>query len=109
MQNTIAKYERRIIEYQNFLTDGCTFYPRRVVVEAAFDSEGLSNPFKRYSIRDFDFSDEEFKINMKNVKGLEKNNNQIVFFVHDSKFEFSINGFSEGIEDIRWRDRNYTL
>ena len=40
MQNTIAKYERRIIEYQNFLTDGCTFYPRRVVVEAAFDSEG---------------------------------------------------------------------
>ena len=109
MQNTIAKYERRIIEYQNFLTDGCTFYPRRVVVEAAFDSEGLSNPFKRYSLRDFDFSDEEFKINMKNVKGLEKNNNQIVFFVHDSTFEFSINGFSEGIEDIRWRDRNYTL
>ena len=52
---------------------------------------------------------EEFKINMRNVKGLEKNNNQIVFFVHDSTFEFSINGFSEGIEDIRWRDRNYTL
>jgi hypothetical protein len=109
MQNTIAKYERRIVEYQNFLTDGCTFYPRRVVIEAAFDSEGLSNPFKRYSLRDFDFSDEEFKINVKNVKGIEKNNNQIVFFVHSSEFEFSINGFSEGIEDIRWRDRNYTL
>ena len=35
-------------------------------------------------------SDEEFKINMKNVKGIEKNYNQIVFFVHDPKFEFSV-------------------
>ena len=61
------------------------------------------------SIQVTKLSFEEFKINMKNVKGLEKNNNQIVFFVHDSTFEFSINGFSEGIEDIRWRDRNYTL
>ncbi len=109
MQTTIAKYEKRIIEYQNFLTDGCTFFPRRIVIEAAYDSEGLSNPFKRYSIRDFDFSDDEFKINMKNVKGIEKNYNQIVFFVHDPKFEFSVNGFGEGIEDIRWRDRNYSL
>jgi hypothetical protein len=109
MQNTISRYKKRIIEYQNFLTDGCTFYPRRVVVEAAFDSEGLSNPFRRYSVRDFDFGDESFKINMKNVKGIEKNNNQIVFFAHEPKFEFSINGFGDGIEDIRWRDRNYNI
>jgi len=110
LQKTILTYEKRIVEYKNFLIDGCTFYPRKIIVEAAYDTEGLNNPFKRYSPRDFDFSNEEFKLELDgNIKLSEKNENKLILLANEDKFSFKLNGFKEGIEDIRWKDRNYTL
>jgi len=110
MQKTTSTFKRRLVEYKNFLTDKCTFYPRKIIVEAAFDSEGLRNPFKRYSVRDFDFNDEDFKLELDGgIKVKEKKENQIILLANKSKFKFSVNGFGEGIEDIRWRDRNYIV
>ena len=103
-------FEKRIIEYQDFLSQGCTFYPRKIVIEAAFDCESQRNSFRSYSPNDFDFSDDQFEINLDGqVKLKEKNLNKIEIIAHKSNFKFSVKGFKQGIEDIRWRDRNYTL
>ena len=110
LQRTVLTYEKRIVEYKNFLIDNCTFYPRKIIIEAAYDTEGLSNPFKRYSPRDFDFNDEAFKLELDgNIKLSEKNENKLILLANEDKFSFKVNGFKEGIEDIRWKDRNYTL
>jgi hypothetical protein len=103
-------FEKRIIEYKDFLNQGCTFYPRRIVIEAAFDCESQRSSFRSYSPNDFDFSDDQFEINLDGqVKLKEKNLNKIEIIAHKANFKFSVKGFKQGIEDIRWRDRNYTL
>jgi len=110
LQKSVLSYEKRIVEYKNFLIDKCSFYPRKIIIEAAYDTEGLRNPLKRYSIRDFDFSDEEFKFELKgSVRISEKKENKLTLLASEDEFYFKINGFKEGIEDIRWKDRNYTL
>jgi hypothetical protein len=92
------------------LNQGCTFYPRRIVIEAAFDCESQRSSFRSYSPNDFDFSDDQFEINLDGqVKLKEKNLNKIEIIAHKANFKFSVKGFKQGIEDIRWRDRNYTL
>ena len=103
-------FEKRITEYQNFLNQGCTFYPRKIVIEAAFDCESQRSSFRSYSPNDFDFGDDQFVINLDGqVKLKEKNLNKIEIIAHKANFKFSVKGFKQGIEDIRWRDRNYTL
>ena len=110
LQKSVLSYEKRIVEYKNFLIDKCSFYPRKIIIEAAYDTEGLRNPLKRYSIRDFDFSDEEFKFELKgSIRISEKKENKLTLLASEDKFYFKINGFKEGIEDIRWKDRNYSL
>jgi len=110
LQKSVLSYEKRIVEYKNFLIDKCSFYPRKIIIEAAYDTEGLRNPLKRYSIRDFDFSDEEFKFELKgSVRISEKKENKLTLLASEDEFYFKINGFKEGIEDIRWKDRNYSL
>jgi len=106
----VINFEKRILEYHDFLNQGCTFYPRRILIEAAFDCENQRSSFRSYSPNDFDFSDEQFEINLDGqVKLKEKNLNKIEIIAHKANFKFSIKGFKQGIEDIRWRDRNSTL
>jgi len=99
---------RKLVEYKNFLANGSTFYPRRIEIDAGFEGEGIRNSIKKYKPRDFDFSDKTFKLNLTvgiKLKSREKNN--ISLLANKSDFKFSINGFGEGIEDVRWSVRNY--
>ena len=33
MDKKVSTFKRRIIEYKDFISNGCTFYPRRVEIE----------------------------------------------------------------------------
>ena len=108
MEKTAGVFRRRIIEYKNFLSKKCTFYPQRIVVEAAFEGEGQRNSIRHYKPQDFDFADKTFKLNLEgSVKLSERKNNKIILIASKDNFIFSINGFQEGIEDVLWRVRHY--
>lgn len=108
MEKTAGVFRRRIIEYKNFLSKKCTFYPQRIVVEAAFEGEGQRNSIRHYKPQDFDFADKTFKLNLEgSIKLSERKNNKITLIASKDNFIFSINGFQEGIEDVLWRVRHY--
>ena len=108
MKKTSDIFKRRLIEYKNFLTDSCTFYPRRIEIDAGFEGEGIRNSIKKYKPRDFDFSDKSFKLNLSaGIKLKSRKENNISLEANKDNFKFSINGFGEGIEDVRWSVRNY--
>ena len=108
MKKTSDIFKRRLIEYKNFLTDSCTFYPRRIEIDAGFEGEGIRNSIKKYKPRDFDFSDKSFKLNLSTgIKLKSRKENNISLEANKDNFKFSINGFGEGIEDVRWSVRNY--
>jgi len=110
MKKTSDIFKRRLIEYKNFLTDSCTFYPRRIEIDAGFEGEGIRNSIKKYKPRDFDFSDKSFKLNLSaGIKLKSRKENNISLEANKDNFKFSINGFGEGIEDVRWSVRNYGL
>jgi len=112
MDKTVGTFKKRILDYKDFLTRGCTFYPRRIEIDAAFDGEGMGNKsFRRYCIEDFDFADEKkFNLEFTNVKKDYANENKITLVANNENFEFKIKGFDEkNIEDIRWRDRSYSI
>ena len=108
MQKTSGIYKRKLIEYKNFLANKSTFYPRRIEIDAGFEGEGISNSIKKYKLRDFDFSDKSFKLNLTTgIKLKSRNENNISLMASKADFKFSVNGFGEGIEDVRWSVRNY--
>ena len=108
MKKTKDIYQRRVIEYKNFLSNKCTFYPRRIEIDAGFEGEGISNSIKKYKPRDFDFSDKSFKLNLTaGIKLKSRKENNISLVANKADFKFSVNGFGEGIEDVRWSVRNY--
>ena len=108
MKKTSDIFRRRLIEYKNFLTNNCTFYPRRIEIDAGFEGEGISNSIKKYKPRDFDFADKSFKLNLTTgVKLKSRKENNISLIANKADFTFSINGFKDGIEDVRWSVRNY--
>ena len=113
MDKTVITFKRRILEYKDFLANGCTFYPRRIEIEAAFDGEGFGNKsFRRYCIEDFDFSDDKtFKFKLeKNVTLDSRNENHIRLIAKNESFTFRLTGFDKkNIEDVRWRDRAYSI
>ena len=110
MKKTSDIYKRKLIEYKNFLSNKSTFYPRRIEIDAGFDGEGISNSIKKYKPRDFDFSDKSFKLNLtQGVKLKSRKENHILLVANKADFKFSVNGFSEGIEDVRWSVRNYRV
>jgi hypothetical protein len=110
MQNKVGTFNRRLSEYKEFLDIKCNFYPRRIEIDAAYDGEGIGNPFKRYNRSDFDFSDVnnfKFKLNG-DVILKSKRENHISLAATSGDFKFSVTGFSkDSLEDVRWRDRNY--
>lgn len=112
MDKKVSTFKRRIIEYKDFISNGCTFYPRRVEIEAAYDGEGISNPFRKYSKDDFDFSDDNhFSFNKnENVKIDSYNENKITLVAQSENFYFKITGFGEDqSEDVRWKYRSYGI
>ena len=63
---------------------------------------------KKYKPRDFDFADKGFKLNLTTgVKLKSRKENNISLIANKADFTFSINGFKDGIEDVRWSVRNY--
>ena len=110
MKKNSDVFKRRCIEYKNFLANNCTFYPRRIEIDAGFEGEGLRNSIKKYKLRDFNFADKSFKLNLDGgVKVKSRKNNNISLLANKADYKFSINGFGEGIEDVRWSVRNYTV
>jgi len=113
MDTKVKTFKKRILEYKDFLTRGCTFYPRRIEIEAAFDGEGMGRKsFKRYCLEDFDFGNEkQFKMEfINNVKKDFAEENKITLVAKNDNFEFKLTGFGEkNIEDIRWADRSYSI
>ncbi len=112
MDTIVRKLKNRLLEYKDFLANNCTFYPRRIEIEAAFDGEGMGNrSFRRYCTEDFDFSDDDkFSLKLeKNVKLDNKNENHITLIAKNEEFKFNLLGFDKkNIEDVRWRDRSYS-
>ena len=112
MDDTVQAFKRRILEYKDYISSGYTFYPRRIEIDAAYDGEGVSNPFKKYSILDFDFGDDQqFIFNLKgNIKLVQKNENKIRLVAKNEDFSFSVTGFNkDSSEDVRWKDRSINL
>lgn len=113
LDKIVITFKRRILEYKDFLTNGCTFYPRRIEIEAAFDGEGFGNKsFRRYCIEDFDFADDKnFKFKLeKNISLDSRNENHIRLIAKNENFTFKLTGFDKkNIEDVRWRDRAYSI
>lgn len=106
-KEAIKKAERRIAEYKNFVLQGCSFYPLKINLEAAFDMEGTSNPFKYYHSNDFNFSDNKtFRFKRNNDVGIESaDENKIVLEATSPNFTFSIRGFGKGtLEDVVLKD-----
>ena len=97
---------------KDFISNGCTFYPRRVEIEAAYDGEGVSNPFRKYSQDDFDFSNDKlfsFKKN-ENIKIDSHNENKITLIAKSEDFYFKLTGFGDDqSEDVRWKYRSYSI
>ena len=112
MDKKVSTFKRRIIEYKDFISNGCTFYPRRVEIEAAYDGEGVSNPFRKYSQDDFDFSNDKlfsFKKN-ENIKIDSHNENKITLIAKSEDFYFKLTGFGDDqSEDVRWKYRSYSI
>tara|TARA_B100001093_G_C26779193_1_gene993789 strand:- start:796 stop:1701 length:906 start_codon:yes stop_codon:yes gene_type:complete len=112
MDKKVSTFKRRIIEYKDFISNGCTFYPRRVEIEAAYDGEGISNPFRKYSKDDFDFSNDDFFSFNKNenVKIDSYNENKITLIAQSEDFHFKVTGFGDDqSEDVRWKYRSYSI
>lgn len=112
LDTKVNTYQRRLLEYKDFVASGCTFYPRRLEIDAAFDAEGVGNPFRKYRIEDFDFGDEnQFKFELIGNVKLDKNNeNKITVIASNENFTFKVIGFDgDGQEDVRWRDRSYSI
>ena len=108
MKKTSNVYKRRLIEYKNFLIEKCSFYPRRIEIDAGFEGEGIRNSIRKYKPQDFNFADKNFKITLEGaVKLKSKKDNNISLIANKADYIFYINGFKEGIEDVRWRVRNY--
>ena len=112
MDKKVSTFKRRIIEYKDFISNGCTFYPRRVEIEAAYDGEGISNPFRKYSPDDFDFSnDKHFSFDKnENIKIDSHNENKITLIAKSEDFYFKLTGFgNDQSEDVRWKYRSYSI
>jgi len=112
MDKNVAVFKRRILEYKDYISSGYTFYPRRIEIDAAYDGEGVSNPFKKYSTLDFDFGDDQqFLFNLNgNVRLVQKNENKIRLLAKNEDFAFAVTGFQkDSFEDVRWRDRSINL
>lgn len=110
MDTKVATIKRRIIEYKDFIAAGYTYYPRRIEIEAAYDGEDINNPFRKYSIDDFDFSDETFSFKCTGDAKIKYNENKITIFANSENFSFLVSGFGEDqSEDIKWRDRSYSI
>jgi hypothetical protein len=112
MDQNVLVFKRRILEYKDYISSGYTFYPRKIEIDAAYDGEGVSNPFKKYSILDFDFGDDQqFLFNLEgNVKLVQKNENKIRLIAKNEDFSFAVTGFQkDSFEDVRWRDRSINL
>jgi len=87
--------EKRILEYKNFLSDGCNFYPLKISIKAAFAMEGVSNPLKYYHSNDFNFSDRKiFKFKRNNDAEIEfADENQIIVSASSPNFNVNVSGF----------------
>ena len=110
MKKNSETFTRRKAEYDEFLKNKCTFYPRKIKIDAGFEGEGMKNPIKKYNPVDFNFGDENFKIKLKgSVKLISRKDNLITILADQSDYAFSINGFKDGIEDVRFRVRNYEV
>ena len=112
LDTKVNTYQRRLLEYKDFVASGCTFYPRRLEIDAAFDAEGVGNPFRKYRTEDFDFGDEnQFQFELIGNVKLDKNNeNKITVIALNENFTFKVTGFDgDGQEDVRWRDRSYSV
>ena len=74
------------------------------------DGEDINNPFRKYSIDDFDFSDETFSFKCTGDAKIKYNENKITIFANSENFSFLVSGFGEDqSEDIKWRDRSYSI
>ena len=103
-KKNINTAERRIVEYRNFITDGCNFYPLKIKIRAAFASEGRSTNFKRdYDPLDFEFTDKKiFKIRTDNDVDIEDvYENCIIISASTANYKLTVKGFGKlGEEDI---------
>ena len=98
LDKIVITFKRRMLEYKDFLTNGCSFYPRRIEIEAAFDGEGFGNKsFRRYCIEDFDFADDKnFKFKLeKNISLDSRNENHIRLVAKNENFTFKLTGFDK--------------
>ena len=111
--NKAKTIQTRLEEYKEFLEDGCTFYPRRIVIDAAYDSENNSDrkDIKSHKRDDFDFSNEkEFTMKISGKATITmRDSNKIEIVSHDSKFKFQLSGFKSGIEDVRIKAKSYRV
>ena len=109
MDTKVATIKRKIIEYKDFIAAGYTYYPRRIEIEAAYDGEDVNNPFRKYTVDDFDFSDESFSFECTGDAKIKYNENKITILANSENFSFLVSGFGEDqSEDIKWRDRSYS-
>ncbi len=109
MDTKVATIKRRIIEYKDFIAAGYTYYPRRIEIEAAYDGEDTNNPFRKYTLDDFDFSNDGFSFKCTGDAKIKYNENKITILANSENFSFLVSGFGEDqSEDIKWRDRSYS-
>ncbi len=103
-KKNIKTAERRIVEYRNFITDGCNFYPLKIRIRAAFASEGRSTNLKKdYDPLDFEFTDKKiFKIRTDNDVDIEDvHENCIIISASTANYKLTVKGFGKlGEEDI---------